>query len=107
MSKNPFTKGTFATNDGRLQDRKRRQNNNAYNIKNNNRADKRHKNSATKMSPMPCQVEALRELTPSEKGATLAKIDSEFDRNLQIVLFEVDCNYVLLEHQFLGVRALA
>lgn len=91
-------------------DRKRQHKKRAF-VKNNNRVPvaggKRHKkHHGTKMRPMSCLVEALPDLSPAEKEDTLSKIESEFDRNLQLVLFEVDCNYVLLEHQFTGVRAL-
>ena len=68
---------------------------------------KKAKNSGAKMRSMSSLAEALPDLSPTEKEATLAKIQSEFDRNLQVVLFTLDCNYTLLEHQFLGVRALA
>ena len=37
----------------------------------------------------------------------LDKIDSAADRNFQVLMWEIDCHYVLLPHQFKGVRAMA
>jgi len=64
------------------------------------------KNNSSRMRPMTSFVEAFPDLSPAEKKATLASIPNAMDRNLQVIVFEVDCNYVLLQHQFHGVRAL-
>ena len=37
----------------------------------------------------------------------LAELDNETDRNFQVLLWEIDCHYILLPHQFKGVRAIA
>lgn len=66
------------------------------------------KNSASsKLRPMRSNVKPLPDLSRSEKKEKLAKIAEPLDRNLQVVLWECNCNYVLLDHQFKGVRALA
>lgn len=96
---NPF-------NDQQTRNRKRQKQSNTKKTAEAIVTRKKTKNSGTKMRPMASQVEALPDLSRAEKEASLAKIEDEFDRNLQMVLFEVDCNYVLLQHQFLGVRAL-
>jgi SNF2-related domain len=70
--------------------------------------DKCRPKNSKKTRPMDdSQTEWLPNLTRDEKQAVLGEIANPFDQNLQIVLWEIDCNYTLLEHQFKGVRALA
>ena len=111
-NKNFFVNGKENDNDYSTHDRKRKHQKHSF-VNNNSKtveasSAKRHNNRkhGTKMRSMSCLEEALPDLSPTEKEITLSKITSEYDRNLQVVLFEVDCNYVLLEHQFTGVRAL-
>jgi SNF2 family DNA or RNA helicase len=66
----------------------------------------RPKNSK-KTRPMDTLEEYLADLTRDEKIEALNAIANPLDQNLQVVLWEIDCNYLLLEHQFKGVRALA
>lgn len=47
------------------------------------------------------------EALPFPDTAVLNSMDSACDRHLQVLLWEIDCHYVLLKHQFKGVRAMA
>ena len=59
------------------------------------------------MPPISGGVQELPRLTSIEQDEALSKIPNVLDRNLQILLWELDCNYQLLQHQFQGVRELA
>lgn len=52
-------------------------------------------------------AEPLQEPSEEEKQQILANIARTEDKHLQMCLFEIGCYYVLLPHQFAGVRAIA
>lgn len=69
---------------------------------------KRRKAAAatTKLRAMP-NGNALEALPYPDAKELLGKLEKDVDRHLQLLLWEIDCHYVLLPHQFRGVRALA
>jgi hypothetical protein len=63
--------------------------------------------SNEKYRPMRTSAKQLPFLSRKERLDKLSDIPNKNDRNLQLILWELDCNYTLLEHQFVGVRRLA
>jgi len=64
---------------------------------------------ADKFKPMRCSddIGPLPSLTRLAQRENLAGITNDNDQNLQLLLWECDCHYVLLDHQFRGIRAMA